>query len=164
MSLNSWKSSLKKTKKHKYNMKFLLRFGCYIIIIYFKKKFCQHFTVLHGNYCSSVMWKQGGWLREVSSWAMASEYFPFDHQNLFWYGCQLPWPKKSLCMEYVRFALISGLGASQVVVLLWLWILETGLGKRIVIKMKTLFQCFFSNFVMLPHWWWSTRRFSQIWL
>jgi hypothetical protein len=40
------------------------------------------------------------------------------------------WRKKLLCLGYVRFALFSSPGASQVVMLLWLWILETALGKR----------------------------------
>jgi len=35
------------------------------------------------------MQKQGGSLGMMASWAMASDYFPFGHQNLFWYGCQV---------------------------------------------------------------------------
>jgi len=55
--------------------------------------------------------------------------------------------QKSLCLGYVKFALISEPGTSQVVVLLlWLSILEAALGKRIVIQMKSLFQCFFFQF------------------
>jgi hypothetical protein len=110
------------------------------------------------------MQKQGGSLGEVCSWAMASEYFSFDHQHLFWYWCQLA--KESLYLGYARFALISEPGTSQVVVLIWLWILETALGKRIVLKMKTLSQCFFFQFcdVATLVWLWKKDIFSRFYL
>ncbi len=53
---------------------------------------------------------------EVSSWQWLQSTLHWTIQIYFDMGAS--WPKKSLCLGYVRFALFSGLGASQVVVLL----------------------------------------------